>query len=61
VAAASVLAKVDRDQLMTDLAAQHPQYGWEGNKGYGAATHVAAIRDHGLTDQHRQSWTIKGV
>ena len=58
VAAASVIAKVRRDTLMVDLHGAHPQYGWDSNKGYGAAVHTGAIRDHGLTDLHRRSWNI---
>lgn len=58
VAAASIVAKVARDRLMSSLHEMHPAYGWEGNKGYGAAVHTAAIREHGLTDLHRRSWNI---
>jgi ribonuclease HII len=58
VAAASVVAKVARDRLMTELHERHPVYGWDGNKGYGAAAHTAAIREHGLCDLHRRSWNI---
>ena len=58
VAAASVIAKVERDALMTRLHAEHPQYGWEGNKGYGAAVHTDAIRTHGVTQYHRTSWNL---
>ena len=58
VAAASVVAKVRRDALMSELDALHPAYGWASNKGYGAAAHTQAIREHGLTDLHRRSWNI---
>lgn len=58
VAAASVVAKVSRDRLMAELHEKHPVYGWDGNKGYGAAVHTAAIREHGLSDLHRRSWNI---
>src|SRR5690606_27348147 len=47
VAAASVLAKTERDGLMTSLARQYPAYGWDQNKGYGAAAHVEALRGLG--------------
>jgi len=60
VAAASVLAKVYRDQQMVELAIQYPQYGFEGHKGYGSTQHYEAIRAHGLTPEHRASW-IRGV
>ena len=58
VAAASVIAKVERDALMTRLHADHPEYGWDGNKGYGAAVHTDAIRTHGVTQYHRTSWNL---
>jgi len=58
IAAGSVLAKVERDAIMTRLHHEHPQYGWAGNKGYGAQEHLAAIREHGPTDQHRRSWKL---
>ena len=58
VAAASVIAKVERDALMTRLHAEHPEYGWDGNKGYGAAVHTGAIRTHGVTRYHRTSWNL---
>ena len=58
VAAASVIAKVERDAVMTALHASHPHYGWDGNKGYGAAVHTAAIRAHGVTEHHRTSWNL---
>lgn len=56
VAAASVVAKVHRDQLMIDLHETLPEYGWEGNKGYGSVHHLAALEAHGLTLHHRSSW-----
>jgi ribonuclease HII len=58
VSAASVIAKVERDALMTELHQQFPQYGWDGNKGYGAKVHTDAIKSHGLTDFHRRSWNL---
>jgi ribonuclease HII len=58
VSAASVIAKVERDTLMTQLHEQFPHYGWEGNKGYGAAVHTHAIKTHGVTDLHRKSWNL---
>lgn len=58
VAAASVLAKVDRDALMRTLSQSYPAYGWESNVGYGAATHLAAIRQQGTTEHHRRSWRL---
>lgn len=58
VSAASVIAKVERDALMTELHEQFPHYGWNGNKGYGAAVHTDAIKTHGVTDLHRKSWNL---
>jgi ribonuclease HII len=58
VAAASILAKVERDGLMTRLAEQHPAYGWEGNKGYGAASHRKALVELGPSPHHRLSWRL---
>ncbi len=58
VSAASVIAKVERDTLMTQLHEQFPHYGWEGNKGYGATVHTDAIKTHGVTDLHRKSWNL---
>lgn len=56
VAGASIVAKVTRDALMVQLDAEHPEYGWASNKGYGAAVHMEAIRTLGTTPYHRQSW-----
>lgn len=58
VAAASVLAKVERDNLMVAAAEQYPEYGFAGNVGYGAAAHMQAIRTHGATNFHRRSWNL---
>nr|WP_218063216.1 ribonuclease HII [Arthrobacter sp. SDTb3-6] len=58
VAAASVLAKVERDSMMVELAQDHPQFGWDGNKGYATAAHRAAIAGHGPTDFHRKTWRL---
>lgn len=59
VAAASVLAKVERDALMTALP--DPGYGWAQNKGYGAAAHLEALGRLGPCDHHRRSWHLPGV
>jgi ribonuclease HII len=58
VAAASVLAKVARDDVMIGLAEQHPGYGFDQHKGYGTSEHAAAIAARGLTGLHRRSWTF---
>lgn len=60
VAAASILAKTTRDELMVRLAAQYPAYGWADNSGYAAPHHRAAIARHGLTPHHRRSWNLPG-
>lgn len=58
IAAASVLAKVARDAIMRAAHHEHPEFGWDGNKGYGAAAHLDAIRRHGPTPWHRRSWSL---
>ncbi|MER1997548.1 MAG: ribonuclease HII [Arthrobacter sp.] len=58
VAAASVLAKVERDALMVEYAALHPEYGWEINKGYATEAHRAAIDTLGPSPLHRLSWRL---
>lgn len=56
VSAASLVAKVERDTLMRNLAATYPAYGFESHKGYGSAKHMAALREHGLCAIHRRSF-----
>ena len=56
VAAASIVAKVSRDRLMTKLARFHPGYGWDHNFGYGTREHQAALEAIGTTRHHRQSF-----
>jgi ribonuclease HII len=56
IAAASIVAKVTRDNLMKQYSVQYPQYGFETNKGYGTMKHINAIRLHGLTAIHRPSF-----
>jgi ribonuclease HII len=58
IAAASVLAKTYRDDLMTQLAVQFPHYGWEQNAAYPTAAHREAIRRHGVTGYHRLSFNL---
>ncbi len=60
IAAAAVLAKVARDDLMVALAAEWPDYGWIHNKGYGTPQHLAALRRLGPTPLHRVSWRLPG-
>lgn len=56
IAAASVIAKVTRDRIMADLAAQFPGYGWERNAGYGTKEHMDALSRLGVTPHHRRSF-----
>lgn len=56
IGAASIIAKVTRDDLMTKAASEHPAYGWDRNMGYGSAEHQEAIRVHGLTPWHRATF-----
>ncbi|HEU0221880.1 MAG TPA: ribonuclease HII [Paracoccaceae bacterium] len=56
VAAASIVAKVTRDRLMTGLARDFPGYGWERNAGYGVLAHAEALKRLGLTPHHRRSF-----
>jgi ribonuclease HII len=58
VAAASVLAKTERDDLMMALSTAHPDYRWHENKGYATPEHLEAIRLRGTCDQHRRSWRL---
>ncbi|WP_373538667.1 ribonuclease HII [Chamaesiphon sp.] len=57
IAAASILAKVWRDRLMSDRALIYPHYDLAQNKGYGTARHLSAIDRHGITPEHRQSFS----
>lgn len=59
IAAASILAKVTRDDLMLDLAVDYPQYGFEIHKGYGTKAHYAALTTHGASPIHRMSFLKK--
>ena len=61
VAAASVLAKVARDSLMTQAALEHPAYRWAENKGYAAPEHIAALESEGPCALHRRSWRLPGT
>lgn len=61
VAAASVLAKVERDAMMVAVGLDHPSYGWELNKGYSAPEHLRALAEHGPCELHRRSWRLPGT
>lgn len=59
IAAASVLAKVSRDDLMLEMAKEYPQYGFEIHKGYGTKAHYAALTEYGPCPIHRMSFLKK--
>ena len=59
IAAASVLAKVTRDDLMLEIAKEYPQYNFEIHKGYGTKAHYAALQQHGPCPIHRMSFLKK--
>lgn len=58
IAAASILAKTYRDELMLKLHAEFPEFGWARNMGYPTKEHRAAIQQHGPTPYHRMSFTL---
>ena len=59
IAAASVLAKVARDDVMLAMAEEYPEYGFEIHKGYGTKAHYAALREHGASKIHRKTFLKK--
>lgn len=59
IAAASVLAKVSRDNLMEEMAQKYPEYGFEIHKGYGTKAHYAALTEHGPSPIHRMTFLKK--
>ncbi len=61
IAAASILAKTCRDDIMRKLHDEFPVYGWSSNKGYPTRIHARAIREHGLSNHHRRSFRLKPV
>ena len=56
IAAASIIAKVTRDQLMANLSLEYPGYGWEKNAGYGTKMHQLGLLNNGITPHHRRSF-----
>ena len=56
ISAASVVAKVYRDNMMKKMHEKYPQYGFDAHKGYGTVAHIAAIKKHGLSAIHRRSF-----
>jgi len=59
IAAASILAKTYRDDLMSRLDAEYPMYHWKQNKGYPSPQHIKAVYQYGLSPYHRKSFHIK--
>ncbi|MBE6008712.1 MAG: ribonuclease HII [Lachnospiraceae bacterium] len=60
IAAASIVAKVERDAIMDEYAKIYPEYGFDSNKGYGSSEHIEAIKKYGLTPIHRLSF-VKNI
>ena len=58
IAAASILAKTHRDEIMRKLHEQYPHFGWDRNKGYPTKEHRLALREHGATEWHRMSFQL---
>lgn len=56
ISAASIIAKVYRDQIMNELSLEYPHYFWNKNKGYGTKDHLNAIKSYGITEHHRRSF-----
>lgn len=56
IAAASIIAKVTRDRIMSDYDKTYPEYGFAGHKGYGSAAHIEAIRKYGASPIHRKTF-----
>ena len=56
IAAASIIAKVTRDHMMTELSKNYPQYGFDEHKGYGTQSHIEAIKKYGPCKEHRKTF-----
>jgi ribonuclease HII len=61
IAAASIIAKTYRDDLMAEYSNRYPDYNWHKNKGYPTVDHRTAIENYGFTPLHRKSFTLKAV
>jgi len=61
IAAASIVAKVERDQIMKRYDQTYPGYFFSKNKGYGTKQHVESIKEHGFSPIHRHSFSVKGL
>ena len=58
VAAASIVAKVERDTIMSKISSKYPEYGFDENKGYATKKHIKAVKVNGLSPFHRKSWNL---
>ncbi len=56
IAAASIIAKVTRDEMMYELDKKHPEYGFKRHKGYPTKEHLSKIKEYGILDSHRRSF-----
>jgi len=61
IAAASIIAKVERDKIMQEYDRLYPQYGFNKNKGYGTKEHISSIKKYGFCPIYRKSYSIKGL
>lgn len=61
IAAASIVAKVTRDRIMSSLHNDYPEYCWDSNSGYGSKVHIEAIKNFGMTPHHRRSFKPKSL
>jgi ribonuclease HII len=61
IAAASVIAKTERDGMLIELARDYPHYGFQENKAYASPQHLAALAEHGPSEVHRRSWNLPGL
>jgi ribonuclease HII len=59
IAAASIIAKVSRDQIMQTYSKKYQNYSWSSNMGYGTKDHLLAIKKYGITSEHRKTYKIK--
>ncbi len=61
VSAASIIAKVTRDQIMCQMHEKYSQYNFKSHKGYGTKSHIKLIQKHGLSNIHRKTFKIKAL
>ena len=61
IAAASIVAKVERDRIMREYDLAYPQYRFFKNKGYGTKEHINSIKKYGMSPIHRKSFSVKGL